>query len=125
VDMTQLQDGHANTTFDIRGYHGQLFFGPAQFYVQPKEMIFQHTGTRPLDVVFWANCFYTSTMVVHTQDAAKVWRLGGIRVSDELEDIQADETMSAATLAKLSMALDDLRALGELDLRVNHRKEQQ
>jgi hypothetical protein len=121
LHMSQLKEGKENVAFDIRGYHGQIHFGPAQFYIDPKLMRVTQTGTSPVEIMFWANSFYNTTLVVQKAEAARVWRIGGTGVAAEtLNDVTVEDTSSPDVLTKLVPALDDLRALGELDLRLNH-----
>lgn len=120
LHMGALKDGRANVAFDIRGYHGRICFGPAQFYIEPTAMRFQQSGAGPLEVVFWADSFYNSHLTVQKTDAAQVSMAGCAGVSDKLEGVAVDDTPSAGLLAGLATALDDLRTLGEVDLRLNH-----
>jgi len=115
-----LKDPAQNNAFAIHGYHGQINYGPAQFYIEPKEMKFIQTGQRPLNIVLWANSFYSTKPTITKEDSAHVSMVGCIGTTDQLEGVQVEETLSPDTLAKLSVALDDLRELGEWDLRLNH-----
>ena len=54
------------------------------------------------------------------EDSARVWMVGCVGISDKLAPVEVPETVGPDTLATLALALDDLRALGELDLRLNH-----
>ena len=121
LHMSKLKDGRDNVAFDIRVYHGQIAFGPAQFYIEPKVMRLSQVGTRPLEILFWASNFYDTTLAVQKTEAARLAMVGCIRVAGQtFADVNPDETPSPEVLAKLVPALDDLRALGELDLRLNH-----
>ena len=121
LHMGKLKDGKENLAFNIRGYHGQINFGPAQFYIEPRRMRLSQTGTLPLEMVLWANSFYNTALLVEKNEAARVWMAGGSGVAAEsLDNVQVDEILSPEVLSKLATALDDLRALGELDVRLNH-----
>lgn len=109
-----------NLAFDIRNYGGQIFVGPLQWYIEPTAMPFVHTGTRPLEIVLWANSFYNTKLAPKLDPAATLALVGCNAISTQLEDQKLDEQGLADTLAHLSLALDDLRRLGEADLRLNH-----
>jgi hypothetical protein len=109
-----------NMAFNIDGYHGQLCYGPAQFYIEPQQMKFRHTGTKPLNVIFWADSFYNCALTVQKEEAATISLVGCRGINSNLDGVQVEETPSPDTLAKLATALDDERLLGALDLRLNH-----
>ena len=115
-----LKDPTQNMAFSIQGYHGQINYGPAQFYIEPLNMKLTQTGQRPLDILFWANSFYNTKLAVQKEDSAHIAMVGCTGTSSNLEGVQVEETLSPDTLSKLSIALDDLRELGELDMRLNH-----
>jgi hypothetical protein len=117
LHMSKLKDGNENVAFDIRGYHGQINFGPAQFYIEPKLMRLSQSGTLPLEMVFWANSFYNTTLAVQKTEAARLWM---IEPAETSKDAQIKEALLPEGLAKITLALDDLRVLGEMDLRLNH-----
>ena len=120
LDMSKMKDGKENIAFNISGYHGQIIVGPAQFYSQPKLMRLYQTGTLPLEILFWANCFVNTSLQAQKTESARLSMVGGIGVTAELNEVQVDETMSPDSLTRISTALDDLRHLGELDLKFNH-----
>ena len=120
VHMSKMKDGTENMAFDIRGYHGQIACGPVQFYLEPKQMRLLQTGTLPLEMVFWANSFFDTKLAAQQTATARLWLVGCLGVSAELSDVPVADTLPPEALAKLVPALDDLRTLGELDLRLNH-----
>ena len=120
LHMGKLKDGKENVAFDIHGYHGQISCGPVQFYCEPKRMRLVQAGMPPLDMVFWANIFYNTTLAVQKTGTARLGMAGCMGVSAALNDVPVDDTLSPDALAKLVPVLDDLRALGELDIRLNH-----
>lgn len=120
VHMGQQSGDPSRTVFDIRGYHGQVFDGPAQLYIAPTAMNVMHTGTRPLDFVLWASFFYNTELVVKKDDTARVSLIGCTGISNETHFSHAEQELPSDSLQKLATALDDLRALGELELRLNH-----
>jgi hypothetical protein len=120
MHMSVLKDNQVNIAFDIRGYHGQIAYGPAQFYIDPKVMPLVQTGARPLEMIVWGGSFYNTKLSVQKEETMRVSLVGCAGISDQLDGVQVEETLSPDTLARLATALDDLRLLGEMDLRVNH-----
>ena len=114
------QCGDQNLAFSIRDYRGQIVIGPVQFYIEPLLMKLRHQGDRPLDLQLWACSFYDSKPDVQTGDGAHVSFAGCAAVSSKLTASPIDDTGDPGTLEKLAVALDDLRELGALDLRLNH-----
>ncbi len=115
-----LKDPDSNWAFNIAGYHGQICYGPAQFYIEPLEMKLKQTGAGPLEMLLWADSFYSTKLAVKGAESAKIRLVGCIGTNDKLDGVQVEETPAPDTLAKLAVALDDLRTLGEWDLRLNH-----
>jgi hypothetical protein len=119
------ETGRENVAFDIHGYHGQAFFGPIQFYPYTHPVapfLVRHEGRQPLDFFLSASCFYNATLDVRKEDGLHVFLTGNTRVGElpSPGQFHAEDCLAPGTLAALSAALDDLRALGELDLRLNH-----
>jgi hypothetical protein len=114
------------TAMDIRNYAGQVFFGHSQFYIEPTEVRLRHSGTAPFDLYLLANCFYSTRPAIQADPSAHVWRLGNEAVGTIAGDaiaagaFDATDTLPPAQWSVLSAALDDLRRLGEADLRLNH-----
>ncbi|OPZ86633.1 MAG: Pectate lyase superfamily protein [bacterium ADurb.Bin429] len=120
MQMSARKDGQPNVAFDIRGYHGQIAYGPAQFYIDPKVMPLLHAGAKPLEMIVWGGSFYNTKLSVQKDAAARISLVGCSGVSEQLDGVQVEETLTPDTLKKLAIALDDLRLLGEMDLRINH-----
>lgn len=121
VEFTVPRDDPAkNLTFDIRNYHGQIFFGPDQFYTEPKLKRIRQQGADPVEL-FLAGCvWYDSKPDVQIGPAARLFTIGNEALLMQTVQYGAEDAMNAETLPALSRALDDLRRLGELDLRLNH-----
>ncbi len=118
------------TAMEIRDYAGQVFFGHSQFYIEPTEVRLRHRGSAPFDLYLLANCFYRTRPAVQADASAHLWLVGNEAVG-EIEGttvakgtFDAADTLPAAQWTALSAALDDLRRLGEADLRLNHGQEQ-
>ena len=111
----------------IRNYSGEILFGPNQLYIEPSRVRIRHTGEERLDLFLLANCFYKTTLDVQKSPAARVFLLAnqGVALSpdDQLTfaDEIVDDDLPASDLERIAVALDDLRRLGELDLKINHK----
>ena len=62
--------------------------------------------------------FYDARLSVQKDDAAHIQLVGCSGVGDKAAKIE--DTLSPDALAPFSSALDDLRRLGEMDLKLNH-----
>jgi hypothetical protein len=121
LHFTPRKDGGENVAFDIRNWSGQLFFVPEQFYVEPVAMKLYQQGTRPLDFFLLGGSFYNTKLEVRKEEGLRLFTLGSIRVpAPSPGDYSPDDNMALDTLDRLTPALDDLRRLGEIDLRLNH-----
>ena len=114
------------TAMEIHDYAGQVFFGHSQFYCEPTEVRILHSGTAPFDLYILATCFYSTRPAVQADASAHVWLIGNEAVGTIEGDaiapgtFDAADTLPQAQWGALSAALDDLRRLGETDLRLNH-----
>ncbi len=119
----------AGVALDVRGYAGKVFLGPDQFYVEPSRARIIQQGTAPVEILLMGNCFYRTSLEVE-KAAATVGFVGneGVAVGPKDEVLsyehRASDTMTSEQLRRLAEALDDLRRLGELDLRLNHAQTQ-
>jgi hypothetical protein len=110
------------TAMTITNYGGQIFFGHNQFYVEPKNVRIVHTGERALELYLFANCFYNTKPDVSKGPGAQVFLIGndGFKLPEQTVEYKADDSLGPEALGALSAALDDLRRLGEADLKLNH-----
>jgi hypothetical protein len=119
-------DPAKNTLLDIRNYHGQISVGPYQFYQEPKRMRMKQHGSGPVELIIWASSWYGAKPDPQLSSAATLLAAGndfyGTAPAAEaaVERLFFREAPSSTTLAQLRHALDDLRRLGEADLRLNH-----
>ena len=119
-------DPTKNTLLDIRGYHGQIAVGPYQFYQEPKRMRMKQQGAAPVDLLVWASSWYGARPDPQLSPAARLLAIGNEfygtapDVEPAAERVFFGEAPTDAALAQLSRTLDDLRRLGEADLRLNH-----
>ncbi|MHB9134170.1 MAG: glycosyl hydrolase family 28-related protein [Armatimonadota bacterium] len=109
-----------HTAFDIRDYRGQISVGSMQYYIDPKVMTLLHKGKNPLEMLLWSSFFYNTKLEVQKEDGAQIYQIGNGGVDLKLDETTVEERRVPETLAKLSVALDDMRALGALDLRLDH-----
>jgi len=107
----------------INNYGGQIFLGHHQFYVEPEAVRINHVGSQPLDLFIIGSCFYRTYVDVTKDDALKVYLLGNETVGKQ-ERI-AEDTMDTKQLEQIAPAFDDLRRLGEVDLKLNYGLTQQ
>ena len=125
MDFT-TKKGHDGTVLDIRNYGGEVFFGPNQFYASLPRVPILHRGGRRLDLFLWGNCFYKTHLEARKSPSLHLHLLGNDGVAVEGKDRvlshenRAADNMSPDEAARLATALDDLRRLGALDLRLNH-----
>jgi hypothetical protein len=113
-------DPHGNLTFDIRGYHGEVFFGPNQFYTDPKLKRIRQQGDSPIRLFLLGCAWYDTRPDVQMTAAARLFTIGNEALGMQTVQYDAPDAMTTETLRALSRALDDLRRLGEADLRLNH-----
>jgi len=126
VDFTHGGEAREGTVLDIRNYGGAVFFGPNQFYASLPRVPILHQGQRTLDLFLWGNCFYKTHLDAQKSPSLRLHLLGNEGVAVDAKDNvlshenRARDNMSPDHLARLAPALDDLRRLGGLDLRINH-----
>ena len=126
VDFTHADKARDGTVLDIRNYGGEIFFGPNQFYASLPRVPVVHRGERKLDLFLWGNCFYKTHLEAAKSPALRLHLVGNEGAAVEGKDTvlthesRAVDNLPSAELARLIPALDDLRRLGELDLRLNH-----
>ena len=119
-------DPAKNSLLEIRGYQGQVALGPYQYYQEPKRMRLAHQGSGSVDILVWAGGWYGAKPAPLLGPAARLLPVGNTLhgaapdVDPALERAFFQDRPTDSTLAKLTAALDDLRRLGEADLRLNH-----
>jgi hypothetical protein len=83
-------------------------------------------GAEAVDLLVWASAWYGAKSDPQIGPAARLWVVGNEFYGTAPDSNPATERAffrdppPDAPLAKLSRALDDLRRLGEADLRLNH-----
>jgi hypothetical protein len=115
-----------NNLLEIHNYHGQIAIGPYQFYQEPKRMRMKQQGSDPVELLVWASSWYGTKPDPQLNHATKLVSVGNEffgTASDAdsgMDRAFFESTASDTALANLSHTLDDLRRLGEIDLRLNY-----
>lgn len=121
VDFTPPKDNPTrNITFDIHNYKGQIFFGPDQFYTEPKLKRIEQAGTGAVALFLLGCAWYDSKPEVQMSQAAKLFTIGNEAYGMQAVQYGAEDVLPDQTLSSVSYALDDLRRLGAADMRFNH-----
>lgn len=118
--FSPIQEGGENIPLTVNNYSGQVFFGPVQFYIEPTAMRLRHQGDRPLDFFLSACSFYNTALDVQSGPGLRLHLIGCQRVPPQEGAYAAADTLLEEALPQLAVGLDDLRRLGEVDLRLNH-----
>ncbi|HEY0073814.1 MAG TPA: glycosyl hydrolase family 28-related protein [Abditibacteriaceae bacterium] len=113
-------DPTMGTALSIANYAGQIFFGHNQFYNEPKQLRIRQRGENAVDLFLLANSFYDVQPDVQKQDSAKLFYIANSTFGMKSSTYGAEDVSAEQALPHLTHALDDLRRLGELDLRINH-----
>jgi hypothetical protein len=109
-----------NVTIDIHDYRGQIFFGPYQFYMEPKRQRIVQQGAGSVELFLVGCSWYDSSPDIDTGSSARTSVIGNDAFGMQTVQYSAGDEASAQALSELSLALDDLRRLGEVDLRLNY-----
>jgi hypothetical protein len=119
-------DPAKNNVFEIHNYHGEIAIGPYQFYQEPKRMRMKQSGNHAVEILLWGSSWYGAKPDPQLGPTARLSVAGNDSFGEapaaaaDIEQIFFKEAPTEATLSKLSRVLDDLRRLGEADLRLNH-----
>jgi hypothetical protein len=119
-------DPTKNTAFDILNYNGQIFFGPDQFYGEPKQMRIRQKGDAASELFLLGCSWYGPQPDVQIGAAGRVSLIANESYGSAKDGEPAPdpalfgEAATGSVLEKVSAALDDLRRLGEADLLLNH-----
>lgn len=118
---------------EVDGYGGEVVFGPAQFTCWPKAVGFLQQGSNRMTLALMATKFYESLPDWRLSSNANLscWGCVGFgpydhiaghlgKVSRHNPESSAGDRITDEGRAAMIHALQDLRKLGELDLRINH-----
>lgn len=115
-----------NNGVEIENYRGELMMGPYQFYVGNPIHRFVQTGESPFALTLLGGLFYTSQPEFKLQSTSKLGALGISTVNLKSNDTIAPDAKGLADTAdpeappRAVNGLEDLRRLGELDIRLNY-----
>lgn len=115
-----------NVLIDIDNYQGEFTFGHNQFYPSVPLARIYSKGDAPLNIVFAANFFYGSKPDIKLGPETKLTYIGNQGIYKYIGEgknkplKEVENTKGANPMPQLVRAFDDLRVLGELDLRLNH-----
>jgi hypothetical protein len=122
-----------NVLIDIDNYQGEFTLGHNQFYLTVPVAKIYGKGDRPLDIVLAGNFFYKSKPDIKLGPKTKLAYVGNqgiITVVEKDKDgkdssknvpmKEVEDSKGADPMPQLIRAFDDLRRLGELDMRLNH-----
>lgn len=113
-------DPHVCTTFDVRGYRGSLFFGPDQFYIEPKSKRIRQQGAGPFDLYLLGCVWYDNKPQVEIGPEARLHIIANEAMGMDKVQYTADDQLPPTNLLPLAAAVADLRRLGAADARLNH-----
>ena len=117
-------DPTKHNVFDIRNYKGEIFLGPDQFYTDPKLMRMKQEGDAPVTLFLLGCSWYDAKLDAHFGPSAKLLMIGneayGTGPTPAPDTVLYTERATVPTLLSVSHALDDLRRLGEVDMKLNH-----
>jgi hypothetical protein len=104
----------------IDNYAGRIYYGQSQFYTDPKEPRFLSRGTQPLRLILAGHFWYGTRPRFELGPSVKLTLLGnwGGSPSDGSTAEIADQGIDHMAMAAMAAAFDDLRQLGELDLKL-------
>lgn len=106
---------HLNTDqpiLEANGYHGRVYLGQNQLYIEPKEPRFVTTGETPLELALCGLFLYNVTPRFELGPGTRLTLLANQGLDKAgLERPEGHQAIAAA--------LDDLRRLGQLDHQVN------
>jgi hypothetical protein len=121
-----------NVLIEIDNYQGEFTLGHNQFYLTVPIAKIYGKGDRPLDIVLAGNFFLESKPDIKLGPKTKLTYVGNQGVTKFVEEGKTvgfpkdvwmkavEDTPGANAMPQLIRAFDDLRRLGELDLRLNH-----
>ena len=114
------------TAVHLRDYAGPVCFLASQYYIEPQTMRIVREADTKTDLALAAGVFYQTQPELSPVDAVELHLLGCVSrgkvtpTSVGRGPFSAEDVASERTLALIAAALDDLRRLGQADLRLNH-----
>ncbi len=113
------------TSRDIDNYRGEIFIGGKEFSdystAQDPPHRIEQAGEASVDVYLFGNLFYGCKLEIEKQDTMRLFMIGNAALPDpRFVRYDPADAFTDEALKGLARALDDLRRLGEIDLRLNH-----
>lgn len=113
------------TAMTLQNYHGQIFFGHNQFYVNPPNVRIASTGNAGTELTVMASLFYKTYLDLQGDKTLKLRLIGNqgidhVTAEGDVTYLDSSDKDAQAAAEQLSDAFDDLRELGRWDLRLNH-----
>ncbi len=113
------------TAMTLNKYQGQIFFGHNQFYVNPPKVRIANTGNADTELTVMASLFYKTYLDLQGDKSLKLRMIANegidhVTAEGDVTYLDSTDKDAQAAAKQLANALDDLRELGEWDLRLNH-----
>ena len=117
-----VPDGDPNqcATFDVRGYRGNVFLGPDQFYIEPKAKRIRQQGAGPVDLYLIGCVWYDNKPQVEMGPDARLYIIANEAMGMDKVQYTAEDRLPPTNLLPLAAVVADLRRLGAADARWNH-----
>ncbi|HYG77337.1 MAG TPA: glycosyl hydrolase family 28-related protein, partial [Planctomycetota bacterium] len=107
-----------NNAVDVSNYHGELFVGPYNYYVGNPLHRFVHRGDAPFLLTVWGGSFYNSKPEFKLGNTARLI-VAGCRSPGDTVESSVKDVGTAQALPALARAFDDMRRLGEVEMKLN------
>ena len=105
----------------IDGYGGSIFLGHDQYYTHPSPVAIAQKGKKPLDLFLAANFFYHTLPKIESEGTMRTFLIANAqRGTDSVNDDILHKELKKEDAVKAAEALDEVRRLGELDVRINY-----
>lgn len=113
------------TAMTLKDYHGQVFFGHNQFYVNPPDVRINNSGQASTELTIMATIFYKTRLQLLGDKSLKLRLIGNegidhVTAEGDVTYLDATDKDVAAAAEQLKVAFDELRELGQWDLKLNH-----
>ena len=123
---SHLSDKAVDSVMDINDYHGEIFIGGKDFSdyrwaEDAPDRALTHTGEAKTSVCLFGNIFYGCTIKKQGGENLHVSMIGNSIYPHEAWQrvVEPEDNFTDADLLSLAGAFDDLRLLGEWDLKFN------
>jgi hypothetical protein len=105
-----------NPYLAMNDYNGRIFLGEMQFYPQgPGNTVFQSTNSTSLQLILAGGVWYNTQPVFNLDVNTTLTLMGNVGIGTTATTAIPDSGITSQSQINLSLALDDLRRLGQLD----------